>query len=79
MPNITIKIDDEKLILQAKVMAAKKGTSLSALLRQYLEDLVAKDEEYERAKRTALQDIKQGLNLGGTALPREEIYDGRLG
>ncbi len=79
MPNLTIKIDDEEFIRRAKVVAAKRGTSLSALLRDYLGDLVTRDENYERARKRALIAMKRGVHLGGTPLSREQVYNDRLG
>jgi hypothetical protein len=75
MPNLTIKIDDEELIRRAKMLAAQKGTSLSGLVRDYLETLVHGDDEYERARRQALRWIRRGLPLGGKPLTREEAHE----
>ncbi len=79
MPNLTIKIDDEEIIRRAKVMAAKRGTSVSAMLRAYLYDLVSRDKDYERSQKQAFLTMKRGLHLGGAPLSREEIYDDSLG
>jgi plasmid stability protein len=79
MPNLTIKIDDEELLRRAKVLAAERGTSLSAMVREYLIDLVDRDAEYERARKRAHKTLDQALHLGGRPLAREEIYDGRSG
>ncbi len=75
MPNLTIKIDDEELIRRAKMLAAGKGTSLSALVRDYLEKLVRGDDEYEGARRRAMRWMRKGLALGGKPLTREEAHD----
>ena len=75
MPNLTIKIDDEELIRRAKMLAAEKGTSLSALVRDYLEQLVHGGDEYERARRRAMRWMRKGLPLGGKPLTREEAHD----
>ena len=79
MPNITIRIDDEKLVRRAKVLAAKRGTSLSALVRKHIEDLVQREEEYERAIEKALLMMREGLALGGRPLSREDSHDRRMG
>ena len=73
--NITLTLDDE-LIQKARVLAARRNSSVSALLREELSRLVAEDEAYENAKRAALQRLEQGSRLGGGPLPpREELYD----
>ena len=77
MPNITIKIDDEGLVREVKVLAAKRNTSVSRLVRDYLADLVGREDEYERARRRALKILRQGFHLGGHPLRRAEIYEGR--
>ncbi|RME28035.1 MAG: MerR family transcriptional regulator [Deltaproteobacteria bacterium] len=78
MPNLTIKIDDEDFVRRAKVVAAKRGTSLSALVREYLVELVKKDEEYEQARKQALSTLKRGLHLGGAPITRDEVYRDRV-
>lgn len=79
MPNLTIRIDSEELVRRAKVLAAQRGTSLSALVRQYLFELVSRDEEYEKARKQAARTLRKGLPLGGRPLARDEVYDGRVG
>jgi plasmid stability protein len=78
MPNITVRIEDVELVKKAKIIAAKQGKSVSAIVRAFLEDLVSKDEKYELAMKSALQTIHQGVNLGGRPLERDEVYDERL-
>jgi plasmid stability protein len=77
--NITLTLDDE-LIQKARVLAARRNRSVSALLREELSRMVAEDEAYEVAKRTALKRLERGAHLGGGALPaRDEIHErGRL-
>ena len=73
--NITLTLDDH-LIHKARVLAARRNRSVSALLREELSRLVAEDEVYETAKRAALERLERGSNLGGGPLPnRDEIYN----
>ena len=73
--NLTIQLARET-IRRAKILAAQKGTSISGLVSQTLEDLVEKDHAYEAAMREELDRLKRGLHLGGGPLPRrEELYD----
>ena len=62
MTNITIKIEAD-LALDAKVLAARKGTSLSRLVAEQLRSMVNQDQAYLVAKRSALNRLQQGLDL----------------
>jgi len=72
---ITLTLDDD-LIHRVKRLAVHRNCSVSALLREELSRLVAKDEAYETAKRAALERLERGAHLGGGPLPsRDEIHD----
>lgn len=87
MKNITLKIDDE-VHSKARILAAKRGTSISALVRDFL--LRETSEERSEADRIAQLDAlfsranarakasgkKRSKPL--TALTRDEIYKERL-
>ena len=75
MPNLTIKIDDDELIRRAKVYAAQRKTSLSALVRTYLEKLVTSEDDYERARKRALRWMKKGVPMGGSPLSRSKSHE----
>ena len=73
--NITLTLDED-LIQRARVLAARRNRSVSALLREELSRLVASDEAYETAKRAALARLERGAHLGGGLLPRrDELHD----
>ena len=73
--NITITLDED-IIRSAKVLAAKRGSSVSALLRTELERLVLADRAYEAAREVALRRLRRGSHLGGGTLPsRQELHD----
>ena len=63
--NITLKVD-ASLAREAKVLAARRGTSLSRLVAEQLEQLVNDDQVYAAAKRQALRRLKRGYDLGAT-------------
>jgi len=72
--NITIKIEAD-LALEAKVLAAKKGTSLSRLVADQLRSLVYQDQAYLAAKQGALSRLKQGLDLEwDKPVTRDELH-----
>jgi plasmid stability protein len=73
--NITLVLD-ENLIRKVRVLAARRNRSISALLREELSRLVADDEAFEIARRTALERLQRGGHLGGGSLPaREELHE----
>ena len=62
--NLTLKLQAET-IRKAKVVAAQRGTSISALVTEKIDELVGEDAEYQAARRRALEWLKQGWHLGG--------------
>jgi len=73
--NLTLSLPRET-IHKAKVLAARRATSVSGLLAEQIEFLVGEDEAYERAKRQALQLLDQGFHLGGTIrATRDELHE----
>ena len=74
--NLTIKLD-EATIRKAKVVAAKRDTSVSRLVADEIDRLVRDDDAYEQARVEALADLESGFDLGseGRLPPREAAYD----
>jgi hypothetical protein len=62
--NLTISISPETL-RKAKILAARRSTSISRLVAEQVEALVAGEEAYDRAERSALGLLDQGFHLGG--------------
>jgi hypothetical protein len=57
-------------IRRAKIAAAQKGTSLSALLLEKLEEALGEDAAYEAARRRAFKSMDSGWHLSGRPLER---------
>jgi len=73
--NITISLDRET-IQKAKIVAARRSTSISGLLARQIESLVGEEEAYERAQRKALALLDQGFDLGGKRpVSRDELHE----
>jgi hypothetical protein len=73
--NVTISLDRET-IQKAKIVAARRSTSISGLLARQIEILVGEEEAYERAKRQALALLDQGFDLGGKGpVSRDELHE----
>jgi hypothetical protein len=60
--NITIKVESD-LAQDARVLAAKRGTSLSRLVAAQLKAMVREDQVYLEARRSALRTLKRGYDL----------------
>ncbi len=72
--NLTLKLD-ANLVREAKVLAAQRGTSVSRLLAEQLEDLVRRDKTYDAAKRRALGRLARGFDLRWTRpSSRDELH-----
>ncbi|MEM9292121.1 MAG: hypothetical protein AAGD01_10610 [Acidobacteriota bacterium] len=78
MTNLTITIDDNTL-RRARIRALEQGTSLNALLREYLEQYAGVRSEQRSAADAILQLSHQshsGSGPSGRTWTREEIYEG---
>lgn len=62
--NLTVSLTRETL-KKAKILAARRDTSISKLLAEQIEVLIGADEAYERAERQASALLDQGFHLGG--------------
>ena len=76
--NITLAVD-EKTVARAREVARQQGTSLNALIRDYLERLAG-----QRSGARLLQQFRRlwaeaGGHSGGRKLRREDAYEDRLG
>ena len=73
--NITVQLD-EATVQKARVVAAKRGSSISRLLTEQIEVLARQDDDYDRAMHDALAELERGYDLGGGPYPaRGEVYD----
>ncbi|QJU56477.1 hypothetical protein HL653_00575 [Sphingomonas sp. AP4-R1] len=79
MKNVTVSLDDETY-RRARLRAAEMDTSLSALVREFLNKVGAQETEFERLAREQRELFEQfdrdGIGVdAGARLPREELYD----
>ena len=72
--NLTLQLD-EAVIRRARIVAAKRGTSVSALVARELDQLVADDERYEEARARAEELMRLATARGGRSWRRHELYD----
>jgi hypothetical protein len=72
--NLTLQLDED-VIRHAKVLAAKRGTSVSGLVAKELEDLVAQDARYEEAWHRAAEIMAAAVPRGGRTWRRDELHE----
>jgi hypothetical protein len=73
--NITLKIETD-LLQEARILAAERGTSISALLTSRLKQAVRERRGYEQARRRAIARLRRGFDLGWTPpTSRGELHE----
>src|SRR6266849_2536515 len=72
--NVTLSLS-RRVLKKAKILAARRETSISGLLSQEIESLVAAEELYERSERQALELLEQGFHLGGKIVARDKLHE----
>jgi len=77
MKNITVTVDDETY-RKARVKAAERDTSVSALVKNFLTELAVGESNTERLKREerALRE-RIGAFRAANRLPREDLHGRR--
>jgi hypothetical protein len=80
--NLTLAVDDE-LVAKAREVAARQGTSLQALVRQYIETLAAPAQGAALVERLEKHWREADLHLKEHAksykFNRDELYEERVG
>ncbi len=74
--NLTVQLDEDT-VRKARVLAAKRETSVSRLVAQEIHRLVREDDEYQKAKAAAFAQLDRGFHLGGGVLPDRESLHAR--
>lgn len=74
--NLTLTIDD-RLLLRARQRALEQGTSVNALVREYLESFIGDDEAIEAGRAlVALAETASGSSgPGGREWTRDAIHE----
>jgi hypothetical protein len=73
--NVTLKLDVD-LLREARIFAAERGSSLSALLTERLEAMVRERKAFDKARRRALERLRTGFDLRWTPpLSRDELHE----
>ncbi|HUB39312.1 MAG TPA: hypothetical protein VMA72_10705 [Streptosporangiaceae bacterium] len=61
--NITLSLPEEDL-REARVLAARRGTSVSQLLARILKETVERETGYDAAREHSLAVLREGMDLG---------------
>jgi hypothetical protein len=73
--NITLRLS-RQTIHKARVLAAKRSTSISGLLTSQIEQLAEKEDDYERAMNRAFARMERGFHLGGVhVMDRDALHE----
>jgi hypothetical protein len=73
--NITLRLSKQTL-QKARVLAAKRSTSISGLLTSQIEQLAETEDDYERAMDRAFARMDKGFHLGGVhKLDRDALHE----
>jgi len=77
MANLTITVDDE-VLRRARIRAAELGTSVNAILREYMEQWTSVQEDRRRAVDRILEASRRSrASSGGRTWTRDELYERR--
>ena len=82
MKNITVSVDDDTY-RRARITAAEQGTSVSAMVREFLNGLANAEsarERFDRLRRLEIEARKRVPAVFSAAdrLPRDALYDRKL-
>ncbi len=75
--NVTLCVRKD-ILQKAKLIAVKRGTSLSKLFSETIERIVDEEDGYEQARRRHLEILREGLDLGTYGRPvatRDELHE----
>jgi hypothetical protein len=81
MTNLTITVDEQTL-KRARMRALEEGTSVNAVLREYLESYAGVQQEQLEAVRRIIESSRESTSSsgpGGRTWTRDDIYEERLG
>jgi hypothetical protein len=74
--NLTVQLETD-VIRRVRIVAAKRGTSISALAATQLAALVDEDERFDQARDRAVAILERAASRGGRKWTRGELHDRR--
>ena len=77
MTNVTLSIEEEDL-KRARVIALQEGSSLNAVIREFVKGYIGNNSHYQEITQRILQQANDSrFNSDGRNWTREELYDDR--
>lgn len=76
MKNLTLSVDSS-VLEKAREAARRRGTSVNALIREYLDELAGVRQRRAAVERLRLLWAEGGGHSGGRKISRDEAYEGR--
>ena len=75
MKNITLSID-ETVIRRVRVYAAERGSTVNALVREFLTDLANREDRIRKARQRIMElSGRSRANIGSRSWTREELHE----
>jgi hypothetical protein len=75
MKNITVTVEDD-LYRRARIKAAEENTSLSALVKAFLQQLTEEESDFQRRKRLQHETMASiHVFSAGDRLNRDEVHE----
>ncbi len=75
--NVTLALPSDT-VRRLKVLAAERGSSISRMLTEQLEEMLDRESGYERARKRSLATLARGYNLGTggkASWTRDELHE----
>jgi hypothetical protein len=75
MKNVTIALD-ESLLREARRIAADRSTTLNAMIREFLQQLAARESQAAKARRRIVELCRESTaEVGAKGWTREELHE----
>lgn len=75
MSNVTLSIEEDDL-KQARIKALQEGTSLNAVMRDFIKQYINRDQHYQQLTERLLKRMDEtNLVQGGRDWTREDLYE----
>lgn len=75
MTNFTITLDEEDL-KQARIAAIQQGTSLNAIIRNFIKEYINRNQRHQQATERLLQKAETStFNSAGYTWKRDDLYE----
>jgi len=75
MTNVTLSIDEEDL-RQARTLALQQGTSMNAVIREFVKSYIGRTKRYQQVTTRILQQAEDSTcDSGGHKWTRDEVYE----